>query len=155
MINYSEIFTYSAGKLQWKVKKKGRRIGDVAGCLKKNGYVHVMADGVQVYAHRVVWCMFNGAIPDGMDIDHLNGLRSDNRIENLRVVSRQENQLNKKKLKSNTSGVTGVSYSKRDKLWIVQFVGKHVGSFKSFIEACEARIVAEVSSGLCTERHGK
>jgi len=59
-----------------------------------HGYALLSINGNKVYAHRLVWETFNGAIPDGMEIDHINSVRDDNRISNLRCVTHSENMLN-------------------------------------------------------------
>ena len=63
--------------------------------------------------HRIIWEMFNGPIPTGMVIDHMNGNPWDNRIENLRVVTHRQNVQNAKKSKRNTSGITGVRWTNK------------------------------------------
>ncbi|WP_162475414.1 HNH endonuclease signature motif containing protein [Candidatus Erwinia dacicola] len=110
--------------------------------------------GKREYVHRVVWEIHHGEIPEGMVIDHINGNPSDNRIENLRCVSQQINLLNKRKQKNNTSGITGVGFHKQRRKWRAIFMDEYLGLFGNFVDACEARIVAEVSSGLSTERNG-
>lgn len=71
-------------------------------------YARLHLLGKTYFVHRVIWTLFNGAIPKGLCIDHINGDSMDNRISNIRVVSQKTNNQNKKKSKSNTSGVTGV-----------------------------------------------
>ncbi|ATE85769.1 HNH homing endonuclease [Shigella phage Sf12] len=92
-MNWNEIFEYRDGKLYWN-KKTNRNIviGSLAGSLRSGGYLRVGAKGSYHYVHRIVWEMHNGDIPEGMEIDHINGSRSDNRVENLRIVSHSENQ---------------------------------------------------------------
>lgn len=99
-------------------------------------------------AHRVCWAMHFGQWPLGQ-IDHINGDRSDNRIANLRDVTPAENMRNQRRRVTNTSGVMGVYWHKRDRKWQARiFVGgrqKHIGYFESFGAAVEARKAAEVS----------
>ncbi|AEI91245.1 gp45 [Escherichia phage phiEB49] len=122
------------------------------GYNKPNGYLqmYVTMTG-KMYVHRIIWEMHNGAIPDGMQIDHINGIRDDNRIENLRCVSASGNRRNLCKRRRRLPGVNGVNYNQRDDLWhaMISDNGKAIslGHYKSFISACEARIVAEVSLG--------
>ena len=59
-----------------------------------NGYEYVTIDGKSKLAHRVMWEVFNGKIPEGMEIDHINTDRLDNRIDNLRLVTPSENKNN-------------------------------------------------------------
>ncbi|EBW5988281.1 HNH endonuclease [Escherichia coli] len=152
----SELFRYEDGLLFWRIKPaRWMRAGDKAGGKTKSGHCIVSINGKREYVHRVVWEIHHGEIPEGMVIDHINGNPSDNRIENLRCVSQQINLLNKRKQKNNTSGITGVGFHKQRGKWRATFMNEYLGSFGSFVDACEARIVAEVSSGISTERNGK
>ena len=127
-MDLKEIFEYddtSKTCLRWKIdiltgmykhiKIVGK--GDAAGTLtftcknqtRKNN-VQVTYQGTRLLAHRIIWELFNGPIPDGMVIDHLNGDPWDNRIENLACKTNAQNQQNSKMHKSNTSGFKGVSF---------------------------------------------
>lgn len=72
------------------INKFGRKVGHK----QKNGYMYVTVCGKQILMHRFVWEAFNGEIPDGMEIDHINTIRSDNRLENMRLVTSKENKHN-------------------------------------------------------------
>jgi hypothetical protein len=88
------------GKLIRKVKTANCvAIGDVAGYLHHDGYIMVSINNKPQLAHRMIWIMFNGGIDENLQIDHINGVRDDNRIENLRLVTHQENQWNHTKAK--------------------------------------------------------
>ena len=84
---------------------------------KGDGYRCGAINKVGLQAHVVAWCVHHGSWPT-KEIDHINGNRQDNRICNLREVDRYENAKNTKTPKNNTSGFIGVSYCKRDKIWI-------------------------------------
>jgi len=103
-----EYFTEKDGKLFWKKLPKfnhAYQIGDeiTAG---QHGYIQFCFKGKAVMAHRIVFLMHQGYLPKY--IDHINGNRSDNRIENLREVSWSENQQNKPCYKTSSTGVKGV-----------------------------------------------
>ena len=66
----------------------------VRGNLEKDGYRRISIDGRHAVAARVVYEVFVERIPDGMEIDHINTVRDDNRVENLRVVTHRDNLLN-------------------------------------------------------------
>ena len=103
MSNWCDVYFYFNGVLFSKAKMKP------LGSIRGNGYVTLGRGDKTEYAHRIVWEMHCGEIPDNMEIDHINHNNSDNRIENLRLVTKQENLKNKSKHKNNTSGITGVS----------------------------------------------
>lgn len=119
---------------------------DVAGYSKSNGYMQVRIDGKYYLLHRLAWMYVHGELPNG-DIDHVNRIRNDNRLENLRVVNKCVNQQNRSLQTNNTSGVTGVVYSKKYDCWRARIKANnkyyHLGSFKSFDEAVAARMKAK------------
>ena len=78
--------TYIAGLLY----RNGQEIGHT-----RNGYIRFAIGVNKVSAHRFIWEMFNGAIPKGMQVDHINSNRSDNRIENLQLLTNKKNQQRK------------------------------------------------------------
>ncbi|HFI4510044.1 TPA: HNH endonuclease [Escherichia coli] len=92
------------------------------------------------------------------EVDHINGIRTDNRYENLRVVSRQTNAKNMKLNINNTSGISGVSWNTRKSKWKsviwMNCVEKHLGYFDSIIDAFNARVIAEVNMGY-HKNHGR
>jgi hypothetical protein len=95
-----------SGRLAWKISRGKARPGQLAGSVDKDGYLQVVVLGMPVKAHRLAWFMHHGSWPDG-EIDHINGLRADNRIANLRVVSRGENCRNLHKTPANGVGIRG------------------------------------------------
>ncbi len=90
-----ELFEYKYGNLIRKVKTCNRvKVGDVVGSLKIDGYTYVSVNSKQHLCHRLIWVYHNGDIPEGLQIDHINGIRDDNKIDNLRLVTNQENAFN-------------------------------------------------------------
>lgn len=120
------------------------KIGDVAGCLnKKIGYRQITIFYKRYYAHRLAWFYVHGKWP-AKEIDHINGNRSDNRIENLRDISHNENMMGFKKFScANTSGYTGVYWEKRCGKWQAKTVVRrkqiHLGYFDDPKKASEVR----------------
>lgn len=121
------------------------------------GYRRIRLFGKSYKSHRVAWAMHHGAWPEDQ-IDHINGERSDNRIENLRAVTQFENSRNMKIPSKNMSGVIGVAWDKLNWKWRVSIgTGKnhiYLGYFKSFEEAVSVRRSAEVKYGY-HPNHGK
>lgn len=154
------IFTYcpETGLLYWKVFRRNK-IGNIAGYIdnsKGSGYWKVGMDGRYRAAHRIIWLFVYGYIPK--EIDHINGDRADNRLHNLREVTRSENQKNARVRSNNTSGIMGVHFFKSQKTWQVTIANKnkryYLGSTKDFFEACCARKSAELKYGF-HPNHGR
>lgn len=98
------------GDFVWLTQKSNCiMVGSKAGCLRKTGYIEISLDGRLYFAHRLAWLYNFNNFPKEQ-IDHINGNRSDNRLANLREVSRAENMRNIKMQSNNTSGLTGVNY---------------------------------------------
>lgn len=112
-----ELFECRDGKLYWKASGPGRRIDLLAGSVGTNGYVNVFVGKKQMYAHRIVYTMFTGETPEA--IDHINSIRSDNRIENLRACSIADNNKNMRKSTANKSGIKNVSWYAPYQKWRV------------------------------------
>lgn len=149
-MNWGDYFKYchSTGSLLWKVKPKGSsvQVGDVAGCLNQAGYIVVGIKGKYYKAHRVAWEMVNGPIPEGYEVDHIFHDKTDNRISQLRLVNRTDNNRNKSMAVKNRTGVTGVQFKKNR--WEVQIsdckVQYYLGRFDTLFEAAAARKSAEL-----------
>jgi hypothetical protein len=83
------------GIFTWLVKKISVQKGTIAGSLHNNGYLRIKINGKFLSAHRLAWLITTGSFPDDQ-IDHINGIRNDNRIENLRCATNSQNGANKK-----------------------------------------------------------
>ena len=113
VLNYDQ----DTGIFTWLVKiSKKIKIGDIAGS-KANGYKIIRLNNKQYYAHRLAWLYIAGEWPKN-EIDHINNIKIDNRIKNLRDVSSSKNKQNKiKAQKNSTSGFLGVSWHKAKNKW--------------------------------------
>src|SRR5574337_1669011 len=143
-----EVLSYcqETGDFCWR-EKTNRRIvvGSKAGCVGRFGYVQIRVDGVKHYAHRLAWLYIHGSVPVGV-IDHKNGVRSDNAISNLRVVTKEHNQQNRRLPQSNNSlGTLGVCRSAGSFKAQISIAGstKYLGSFQTEDEAHEAYLLAK------------
>jgi hypothetical protein len=90
--------------------------GNVVGEPDRKGYLIFVVTGIAVRAHRAAWLYMTGKWPEG-EIDHINGVTSDNRFSNLRECSHQQNNHNQPIRKNNTSGVKGVYWNSAAKKW--------------------------------------
>lgn len=109
------------------------KAGDIAGMLdKKIGYIRVGLFGKNYLIHRLIFMMHHGFMPD--EVDHVNGNKLDNRIENLRAATKSENLRNRPTNSNNTSGCKNVSWNKSHEKWSVtlSYNGKknHIGYFE-------------------------
>ncbi len=132
---------------RWNTKYAGREAFTTDNC---NGYKIGGIENKSYLAHRVIWAMTSGKWPEA-DIDHINGDRRDNRLINLREVSRSENLRNMRRLDTNTSGRTGVYRDRAREKWMayIQNDGKlvNLGRFDAFEDAVKAREQAEMRFG--------
>lgn len=97
--------------------------GKPVGYLRRNGYYCVLIDRQEYLVHRVVMCLvIKEDIPIEKEVDHIDRNKSNNSPENLRVVSKSENNLNRKIQGNNTSGFTGIHFNERDSAWIVNVI---------------------------------
>ena len=138
------LFRYDpfTGKLFWLVNKRGHHlIGREAGSLKRNGYISISIDGKRHQAHRIIWAMAHGKMPQQC-IDHINGDKADNRLENLRSATVAENTRNAGKPATNSSGYKGVYFEKGRGKWRAKISVMnrdiHIGYFGS----CEDAVAA-------------
>ena len=127
------------------------------GGLNTKGYIKISFNGKKYPAHRVAWAIHYGAWP-AKQIDHINGVRSDNRITNLRECTCIENARNMKKPNRNTSGFVGVNWCKKNKAWNAR-IGLNrkrvnLGYFANLNDAVSVRRKAEAMHGF-HPNHGR
>lgn len=123
--------------------------------LTRDGYRHGhVLEGLH-RAHRVIWKWMTGEEPE--QVDHINGVRSDNRWLNLRNVTWAENAKNHKRRSDNTSGSTGIywyRHARKQGKWLAKIGGEHIGYFHCLGQAVRARKEAERRLGF-HENHGR
>lgn len=112
----------------------------------ETGYFHGVIFHKKRLAHRIVWMINNGNIPEGMQIDHVDGDKKNNVLSNLRLATKSQNMANSGPRSDNTSGVRGVCWRKDIQKWKVEVrmegVRKNVGVFKDLEMAKAAQIAA-------------
>ena len=155
-----ELLSYDpdSGIFIWKISTNNRvKSGSFAGSLRLDDYIEIMVDGKKYQAHRLAWLYTHGYDTENQ-IDHLNGIRNDNRISNLREVSQSCNLQNQKINSNNTSGFPGVTWVKRKQKWVaqIQIQGKvhGLGYYDTALDAALARYTEEVwnSNWTCNHR---
>ena len=125
---------------------KGAKIGDIAGSRYKDGYIRMWVNGARFQAHRLAFLYMEGYFPEN-PVDHIDHNPSNNIWSNIREVSHSCNSRNCKMAKNNKSGVNGVNWHPRDKVWCanIRFNHKHVNlkASRDFTEAVAHRLAAE------------
>ena len=112
-------YDLNTGVFTRRVATKGVSVGTVCGCDNGRGYIRIKVNGAYVVAHRLAWLYTYGVWPQG-EIDRINRDTRDNRIENLRVVDRTGNLLNRGRDRRNTSGVKNVNWDSSRCKWVAQ-----------------------------------
>lgn len=113
-INFNDFLVYDESSptgLRHKVNRRNVKAGSIAGSLHK-AYSQVRVDGGLYAVHRVIWQMHHGYLSPDMVVDHIDGDTTNNKIDNLRLITDVMNQRNKRKHKNNRSGFMGVSFNK-------------------------------------------
>ena len=138
-------------KFTWNIQRQCVRAGAVAGSLaQSSGYRSVLIDGRKYSEHRLIWLYIYGKWPDGT-LDHLDGVRTNNRIDNLRDVPQFENMQNQPRpRRGNKLGYPGVrphgnGYQADIKVWGVR---KTLGTFKTPDLAYQACVAEKQRAGI-------
>jgi HNH endonuclease len=138
-----EHFEYKDGFLYWK-KCNSNRVspGKRVDSFDSKGYIQTMLFGKRQRAHRLIYLYHHGVLPKF--IDHIDGNRANNKIENLRPATASENQHNRKARTTNKIGIKNISWSTRDKVWTVGLNVNGTCVFKKSFQDLElAELVAQ------------
>lgn len=133
------------GVFRWSAPRPKIRVGDVAGGIDADGYNRIRIDGRKYAAHRLAWFYMHGVWPPH-DIDHRHGARSDNRLSELRPLTRLHNIQNQRSARiNNKTGMLGVS--PKGQRWaatiMFNYKKKHIGYFDTPEEAHAAYLAAK------------
>ena len=165
MLEYREAlelfrYDYETGVLYWRRRVNSRvpKTLEAGTQRKSSGYLTVSVHGRDYSVHRIVMLMCYGFYGEGLDVDLIYHVRNDNRLFNLRFVTRSENSKNQSLSSKSTTGVTGVSFLKARKKYIAQIgVNRkliYLGMFETLEEAAAARAEANLKFNF-NNNHGK
>lgn len=154
MITQSELkklvkYNKTTGLMTWAINMRKNQVpaGKIVGSLNDSGYMRTKINGKDYLCHRLIWLYVHGKWPENL-IDHINGIKTDNRIKNLREANHKQNLSNVHKPSSrNKTGYLGVSYIVRDKIFMacigVNLKTYNLGSYKTAKEASYAYLAAK------------
>lgn len=147
-----ELFDYRDGTLFYRKRpSQNTLVGDRAGYVDKNGYRKLSIKNKRYQEHRIIFLMHHGYLPD--TIDHIDGNPANNRIENLREATQQQNCYNSATHGRNTSGHRGVGWSKALGKWQAYVNANKKRKFLGYFEDLE--LAALVASEARDLYHGK
>lgn len=155
MLGYREAlelfrYNYETGVLywRWRINSRVPKTLEAGTQRKPSGYLYVSVHGRLYPVHRIVMLMCYGFYGEGLEVDHINHVRNDNRLVNLRFVTHGENMRNKSVSSKNASGVTGVDFLKAKKKYRARITVDrkviHLGYFETLEEAAAARAEANL-----------
>ncbi|MCF5708931.1 hypothetical protein GIV19_16745 [Pseudomonas syringae] len=145
-----------SGVFTWIEGRSRTPAGSVAGSLDPGGYLTVMIDSRRHSLHRLAFLYMDGAFPPEM-VDHINGVRADNRWRNLRPASARQNSRNQRLNVTNKSGLPGVMWDRRSSWRAYAYVNGRcvtLGRYESLLSAAAARMSFENQNGY-HHNHGK
>ena len=136
-----KLFTYRDGLLYWNINASGRaRRGDIAGSVEGEGYLAIGIKGSYYKAHRIIFLIHHGYLPES--IDHIDNNGLNNQKNNLRFANKSKNAMNRHNIIKHSSKYKGVSWKKDHKTWRSRItINKKeifLGYFTTEIEAAKA-----------------
>lgn len=152
-MDWAGIFEYRNGELVWAFQPSpGIKVGTAAGSKHHSGYVQVYFKGKCYQRSRLVWEMHHGVVPEGFNVDHINAVKYDDRIENLQLLTQSQN-VYKGALQTgrshNRSGYNGVCWHSKACKWMAYITvagsRKYLGLFDNVEEAAKFREKHEIS----------
>lgn len=150
---FNKAFEYKAGELYWKINtnKSKNLVGKKAGCKSSGQYGVVNLDGNAYSIHKVIFCMHHGWMPEV--VDHINLVRDDHRLENLRAATHVTNNYNKTVQSNNKLGLKNISYHSKNKKYWVQLTQNRKKIYSQMFDDLE---LAELVAIMAREKfHGE
>lgn len=131
-----------SGLFLWRTQRNSHSTpGKLAGCRNSLGYWEIGLNGVTRPAHRLAWVLVHGAFPQ-CSVDHINGDRCDNRIQNLRLADASRQAMNRGTRSDSATGIKGVRWDAKSRRWVARigWRGERViiGRYQSEAEAAAA-----------------
>jgi len=152
-----ELLNYDpeTGIFTWRVNRRATQGSKAGARHPTQGYIAIKIDSVLYRAHRLAWLYVYGVWPPN-DIDHINRVRDDNRLSNLRLATRAQNCQNRRIRSDNVTGTTGVCRYKKTQKWrayiMIRKRQKELGVYDSLAAAILSRKIAEkvyFTHGIC------
>jgi len=138
------------GEMFWRVNRRGgAKAGDQVGHINQGGYWATIVDRVPIEMHRLAWLLYYGELPArGLYVDHINRIKTDNRIANLRIVDADGNAANRVRESYKHGGERGIAFDKINNKWnvsvpITKRKSRYIGCFVDIRDARIARDAAE------------
>jgi hypothetical protein len=136
------------GIFTWMVDRRGGAwAGDIAGRLTSRGYWEIRIDFKFCSAARIAWLYVHGELSESVEVDHINRVRHDNRISNLRLATLAQNKQNISPKRNSRSGLLCVCWNSSEKKWLARICisgkRKYLGLFETAEEAHEAYLKAK------------
>lgn len=143
----------ATGYLTYRARARLRcDVGDRAGSSTHHGYRQIKVAGWTFQEHRIAWMHHYGCFPED-HIDHINGIKSDNRLVNLRLATISQNNRNRGPYQRNTAGYKGVTWHKQRKRWQAACWANGKQNYLGLFETAEDASKAYVD--YAKEHHGE
>lgn len=144
-------YDQETGIFCWLKSNGNRKANKIAGTLTSYGYIAIKINKKVYKAHQLAWLYMYGEFPTEM-IDHINRIRNDNRIVNLRLATNQQNQFNSNIRKDNTSGIKGVSWNKKANKWMASI---RIDKKKTYIGTYDNLEIAKMCLDIARQKYHK
>ena len=138
------------GVFTWLASTGTQGAGQIAGCIHSKGYLAIRFKKRLLYAHRLAWLFGTGEDPGASTVDHINRRKDDNRIQNLRLATPQQQSTNQPMQVNNTSGFKGVYFHKQANKWHARITsGGKLESLGLYATKEEAAAVYQKAATAC------